>query len=269
MFRTLFACATLALSASAFAQPRVAVADLSYKDTVREHFSYSAGYEKSSVRASASSRDSNFSSSERASMSGKHESGYVQASGTLTRIEYGELRKFTSDLKGELIRSGAFRLVQARPYTDAKPSEQIFDVINRIKRGGFPGADYVLFGTVSSVEWRNDQQPVQDTRNTMLLYSLELGVDFSLINTKTYQVHAAFSAVGEGSDSKIWSAGARLTPNRARVMQDVSRTLAEEAVREIDAQFKPMGGAGRRSGEDNVSRRDADAPPARNVTVFQ
>lgn len=241
MLRFLLACTALLLSAGAYAQPRVAVADLTYKDTVREYFSYSAGYSKSSARASMSARDSDFSSSERASASRQHESAYVEASGTSTRIEFGELRKFTADLKGELIRSRAFRLVQARPYTDAKPTEQIFDIIKRIKRGDFPGADYVLFGTVSSVEWRNDQQPVQHTNNTMILYSLELGVDFSLINTKTYQVHAAFSAVGEGSDSKIWSAGARLTPNRARVMQAVSRSLAEEAVEQIDAQFKPLG----------------------------
>ncbi|TMS59201.1 penicillin-binding protein activator LpoB [Imbroritus primus] len=265
MLRSLLACAALLLSAGAVAQPRIAVADLTYKDTVREHFSYAAGYEKSSSRASMSTRDSDFSSSERASASHRREAGFVQASGTVTRIEYGELRKFTADLKGELIRSQAFRIVQARPYTDAKPNEQIFDIINRIKRGAFPGADYVLFGTVSSVEWRNDQQPVQDTRNTMLLYSLELGVDFSLINTKTYQVHAAFSAVGEGSDSKIWSAGARLTPNRARVMQEVSRSLAEEALQQIDAQFKPLG-MERRS-DDRRAREDA--PAQGQVTVYQ
>lgn len=265
MLRSLLACTALLLSAGAFAQPRIAVADLTYKDTVREHFSYAAGYTKSSSRASMSARDSDFSSSERASASQRHEAAFVQASGTTTRIEYGELRKFTADLKGELIRSRAFRLAQARPYTDAKPNEQIFDIINRIKRGAFPGADYVLFGTVSSVEWRNDQQPVQDTRNTMLLYSLELGVDFSLINTKTYQVHAAFSAVGEGSDSKIWSAGARLTPNRARVMQDVSRSLAEEALQQIDAQFKPLG-LDRRP-DERGARNEGPAPG--QVTVYQ
>ncbi len=257
--------AALAASGGAFAQAKVAVADLSYKDTVQEYFSYEAGYAKSSERTSASYSESDFSARGRASRSSSAEAAYVKAEGTITRIEIGELRKFTADIKGDLIKSGAFRVVQARPYT-AKPTEQLFDVIDRIKKGAFPGADYVLFGTVTSVEWRNDVQPLQGTHNSTLLYSLELGVDFSLINTRTHEVKAAFSVVGEGNDNKIWTGGARLTPNKARVMQAVSRSLATEVSTQLSEQVRGFP-APREAGSDDREPVAAAAPS--KVRVFE
>jgi len=260
--------AALVASGGAHAQAKVAVADLSYKDTVQEYFSYEAGYAKSSERLSGAYSESDSGSRGRASYSGSNEAAYVKAEGTVTRIEIGELRKFTADIKGDLIKSGAFRVVQARPYT-AKPTEQLFDVISRIKQGAFPGADYVLFGTVTSVEWRDDVQPLQGTRNSMLLYSLELGVDFSLINTRTHEVKAAFSVVGEGNDNKIWSGGARLTPNKARVMQAVSRSLAAEVSTQLSEQVRGFPAPREASGEARDPAEAAGAATAAKVRVFE
>ncbi len=258
----------LVASGGAHAQAKVAVADLSYKDTVQEYFSYEAGYAKSSERLSGSYSESDSGSRGRASYAGSAEAAYVKAEGTVTRIEIGELRKFTADIKGDLIKSGAFRVVQARPYT-AKPTEQLFDVISRIKQGAFPGADYVLFGTVTSVEWRDDVQPLQGTRNSMLLYSLELGVDFSLINTRTHEVKAAFSVVGEGNDNKIWSGGARLTPNKARVMQAVSRSLAAEVSTQLSEQVRGFPAPREAGGEAREPAEATGAATAAKVRVFE
>ncbi|AOZ02340.1 hypothetical protein BKK81_24040 [Cupriavidus sp. USMAHM13] len=241
MLRFMLAVVAAVACSGAVAQVKIAVADLAYKDTVRESFYYEAGYQKSRDSGSASYQDSAWSGSGRAAFASSQESGYVKASGEMTRIEYGELRRFTADIKGELIKGRAVRVVQGKPYS-GPPSEALFNVRERIRKGDFAGADYVLFGVVNSVEWRNDVQPVQGTRNSMLLYSLELGTEFSLINTRTMEVRAAFSAVGEGNDNKIWSAGAVLTPNKARVMQAVSRSLAEDAVRQLDEQFGAAGG---------------------------
>jgi hypothetical protein len=231
------------LATGAQAQVKIAVADLTYKDTVRESFYYEAAYEKSAANGSASYRQSDYAASAHEHISTSHESAYVKASGEYERIEYGELRKFTGDIKGGLISTGSFRVTQAKPYNNPNGGEQIFDIIARIKKGYYPGADYVLFGIVDTVDWRNDVQPVQNTNTSMLLYNLSLGVEFSLINTRTYEVKAAFSAVGEGNDNKIWSQGAQLTPNKARVMQQVSRSLADEVVSQLTQQLS-VGAAG-------------------------
>lgn len=261
MLRFMLAAVAAVACSGAVAQVKIAVADLAYKDTVRESFYYEAGYQKSRDSGSASYHDSAWSGSGRAAFASSQESGYVKASGEMTRIEYGELRRFTADIKGELIKGRAVRVVQGKPYA-GPPSEALFNVRERIRKGDFAGADYVLFGVVNSVEWRNDVQPVQGTRNSMLLYSLELGTEFSLINTRTMEVRAAFSAVGEGNDNKIWSAGAVLTPNKARVMQAVSRSLAEDAVRQLDEQFGAAGGRAMAGdgdpGEASAAARGAD-----------
>ncbi|WP_322059279.1 hypothetical protein [Paraburkholderia sp. J63] len=246
----------LVAGSAANAQARIAVADLTCSETVRESFFDEAGDDRSSSNSSAPYGDSDF-----------------PASGQ-ERIEYGELRKFTADIKGQLLATG-FRVTQSRPYLDMRGDEKIFDIINRIKKGGFPGADYVLFGTVDSVEWRNDVAPLQGTDRAMLDYSLEVGVEFSLVNTRTYEVRAAFSAVGEGNDNKVWGTGARLTPNRARVLQEVSRSLADETTQQLARQFRrspmPMGGGSRPRGlsDDDGTDGSAARAPAPVVKVYE
>ncbi|RKP44117.1 penicillin-binding protein activator LpoB [Trinickia fusca] len=264
LFATLAGCL---LAAGAHAQVKIAVADLTYKDTVRQSFYYEAGYAKSSERASSNERESGFSASASGRYSNDQEAAYVKAAGTYEMIEYGQLRKFTGDIKGALISTRAFRVTQARPYVNPEGGEQIFDVIAQIKKGYYPGADYVLFGVVDSVEWRNDTQPVDNTNTTTILYSLSLGAEFSLINTHTYEVKAAFSAVGDGNDNKIWSSGARLTPNKARVMQQVSQSLAQEVVSQLTQQF---GGGVGGSGTEPLDQPGGTAPAqSQGVKVYE
>ena len=61
-------------------------------------------------------------------------SSYNEVEATSSYIEQGELRKFSSDIKGEILKAGMFQLIQGKPYT-AQSSEDVFDVIKRIKAG--------------------------------------------------------------------------------------------------------------------------------------
>jgi hypothetical protein len=54
------------------------------------------------------------------------------------------------------------------------------------------------------------RSPLQGTTSATRQYGLQLLADFSLINTKTYEIKAAFSAQGEGNDTKILSTVATL-----------------------------------------------------------
>ncbi|MNN88562.1 hypothetical protein D3C81_2062680 [compost metagenome] len=87
------------------------------------------------------------------------------------------------------------------------------------------------------------------------------------------EVRAAFSAVGEGNDNKIWSSGAALTPNKARVMQAVSRSLAEDVVRQLGDQFSAGGGRVAMGGDSYDGSRGSRGPDAaespRKVKVFE
>lgn len=224
--------------ATAFAaEPRIAVTDLTYQETVSEYFRVVSATTKSNVSAKGSERETPSTYSARGSMNAQSESTYTEAEGVYTYIDRGELRTYTADLKGALLKGGGVRLVQAKPYAGA-PTEQIYDIIGRIKQGYYPGADFVLFGTVSNIEFRQERMPLAMSHSITASLSLDLVVDFSLINTRTYEVKAAFNASGSGQDTKILSkVGDRVVLNRGKVISETSKSLAEAAYAELMVQF--------------------------------
>lgn len=247
--------------------PRIAVTDLSYEEKVREYFQnfeYKGKYDSSSS-ARDSYRDSDYSASGSASARSrdKGEVSIKSSAGFQTYIDRGELRKFTADIKGELLKSG-YRLVQGKPWTQQN-TEKLYDIINRIKQGYYPGADYVLWGAVNNVEFRRDDNPIQGSNAFSHTLSLELVAEFSLINTRTYEIKAAFSAMGEGSDTKMTNApGTVLTLNRSKVMQEVSRSLGVAVAEEVEAQFST--GPGRRNTRDRGL--GGDRPEVEEKTII-
>ena len=226
------------------AQPKIAVTDLSYDEIVKEHFeSYEySGKHRSNSSSRSSNKDSDDSSSDRSSdhRSASGEESVKYESGVKTTIDRGELRKFTSDIKGELLKSG-YKLVQGKPWTQ-KETENLYDIIERIKQGYYAGADYVLFGSINNVGFSRNDTPIQGSNAFSHMLSLNLMVEFSLINTRTYEIKAAFSAMGEGSDMKMTNApGTSLSLNRGKVMQDVSRSLGSAVAQEVQDQFSEGG----------------------------
>lgn len=228
----------LACAFSAQAAPKVAVTDLAYQERVEQYIHIV-------------SAQSNFQAN-RYSASGS--SSYNEIEATSSYIEQGELRKFTGDIKGEMLRSGMFQLVQGTPYTAASKGD-VYDVIKRIKAGNFKGADYVLFGTVSDIDFNRDINELANTDSYSAVLALTLVADFSLINTKTFEITSAFTAMGEGQDTKLMNhRDVRISLNRPRVVRDVSKSLGEDVARQLSEQ---LGG--------NVSEQPGQAPLRNNL----
>jgi hypothetical protein len=246
----------------------IAVTDLTYTDSVKEYFQYTELHQKSDSRSRNQHQMGERTASGSSSSESHNSLDMVSSAGTYTHIDHGELRKMTADIKGEIIKTGAFRVTQARPYlrpektreekaldlerakklmhpgaatinTQKSSPEAIYDIIDRIKKGYFPGADYVLFGTVNNIEFRNELNPIQGTNTASRSLSLDLIAEFSLINTRTYEVRAAFSAAGEGQDSRLVKAGvpAKLAMNRGKVIRETSQSLAVDVINQLTEQF--------------------------------
>jgi hypothetical protein len=258
LFKALLLSGLLAISmlmaAAARAEIRVAVTDLAYEERVREYFRDIRATSKSSLRASAreSTSASDHSDDHRdasrasrrasAAVDKRHASSFSYSEGTYSYIERGELRKFTADINGEMLKSGYFRIMQSKPYT-SKKTENLHDIIARIRKGMFPGANYVLFGTVSHIAFRQEANPIDNTDTVSHTLSLELAGEFSLINTRTYEVKAAFSAMGEGQDVKLLSsAGGTLVLNRSKVIAEVSKSLGEDVIHQLEEQLASLEG---------------------------
>lgn len=238
----------LMTSAQSQTMPRIAVTDLAYTQAVSEYFEAGTYKESSEFQAN------------RYSASGSHQASGTYVAGSYSYLAQRELGSFTNDIKGALLKGTALRLVQGKGFDAggpqptkaeealnqlktgkmAKPTRQpeVKDIIGRIKKGEFNGAEYVLFGTLSHVEFRDQFSPLQGTTSATMQYGLELLADFSLINTKTYEIKAAFSAQGEGNDTKILSnRGDILPPNRAKVLRETSQSLAASVYEQLTAQL--------------------------------
>lgn len=220
--------------------------DLAYKIELRRFFNATSYQHRSQSNTNDSNRyQGDFNNQNQSSQfnnSSRSETNYSSVPGLFVYIERNELRQFVSDIKGEILKSGKFKVTQAKPYTTKNPSEEIYDVIKRIKEGYYPGADYVLFGTFSSVDIRDESNPIQasDTRTNTL--GLEIVAEFSLINTKTFEVKAAFSAIGEGSDMKLVKGDAVLIPSRSKVISQASKSLGADVIKQMVEQFERIEG---------------------------
>lgn len=242
----------------------IAVTDLAYETTLEEYI-HTVDFHNSS-KFSESSSDSFSSSRSRASSSDKTD--YHESEHRFSYIEYGELKKFTGDIKGALINSRDFKVVQAKP-APTKKNESVYDIIARIKKGDFPHADYVLFGRLSEMNFNDSSYQVNDSMSNYTL-GLTLTAEFSLINTKNYEIIASFSAVGDGQDTKILNPGSYATPNRAAVVSQVSKSLGQDVFRQIEEQV--FDHLPRESDADYDARQtNSITPPQKpqGVMVFQ
>jgi hypothetical protein len=242
----------------------IAVTDLAYSDTI-EQYVHTVDYHNSSkFSESLSDRFSKESASDK--------TDFHESERNFSYIEFGELKKFTGDIKGALINSRQFKVVQAKP-APTKKDESVYNIIARIKKGDFPHADYVLFGRLSDLSFNSNTYSVDDSMMNSIL-SLTLTAEFSLINTKTYEITAGFSATGDGQDTKVLSSGTQATPNRAAVVSQVSKSLGQDVFRQIEEQvFDQVSGEpmGRNSNVDSRQNNGIEPPPQKpqGVTVFQ
>lgn len=208
------------------AAPKVAVTDMAFQERVEQYIRIV------SARASESARANGYSASYQGSAS------YDSFESRYSYIEQGELRKFSGDIKGEILKSRMFQLVQGTPYT-SKAKEDVYDVIARIKSGNFKGADYVLFGTVSDIDFRQDINELAHTDSYSAILGLTLVADFSLINTRTFEITSAFTAMGEGQDTKLVnSRDIKVSLNRGRVVRDVSKSIGLDVTRQLREQLR-------------------------------
>lgn len=228
--------------------PKIAVTDLAYTQRVAQYFEAGTVHAKGQMQAGLYSA------------SASHQMNATYVAGAYSYLEQRELGTFTADIKGALLQGTFFKLVQGKGFDAGTPSPtkaeqalqqiqtgkiaqptsqpQVRDIVTRIKKGEFNGADYVLFGTLSSLEFSDQWSPLQGTSSATHQYGLNLLADFSLIHTKTFEIKSSFSAQGAGNDTKIYrTQNDILPPNRAKVMREVSQSLARDVYDQLAIQL--------------------------------
>ncbi len=181
-------------------------------------------------------------------------------SGYESKMEYGELRYLANPIRGLLIQSG-YKVVQAKP-TVAMPNQgdEFFDIVKRIKAGDFGDANYVLYGVLAEVSNTDNVSDIPATKSTSHQMTLEVTVDFNIVDAKTEQIVASFVASGEGKDVQIDGRGTGYKPSTAKLMKLASLDLAEDVRKNLAAQNFITNNPGSAGYERNLKRRlDDDA----------
>jgi len=181
-------------------------------------------------------------------------------SGYESKMEYGELRYLANPIRGSLIKSG-YQVVQAKS-TAVMPNQgdEFFDIVKRIKAGDFGDADYVLYGVLAEVSNTDNVADIPGTKSTSHQMTLEVTVDFNIVDTKTSQIVASFIASGEGKDVQIDGRNTAYKPSAAKLMKLASLDLAEDVRKNLAAQNFITNNPGSAGYERNLKRRlDDDA----------
>ncbi|GFM54765.1 hypothetical protein PSCICF_09430 [Pseudomonas cichorii] len=212
----------MACALSVQAAPRIAVTGMAYQERVEQYIHTVSAHSNVNANYYSASGSSN----------------YEEYEARTSYIEQSELQKFSGDIKGEILKSGLFQLVQGTPYKTGS-KEDVYDVIARIKSGHFKGADYVLFGTLSDIDFRQDVGEIANTNSYSAIMGLTVVGDFSLINTRTYEITSAFTAMGEAQDTKLVnSRDVKISLNRGRVVRDVSKSIGVDVARQLREQLR-------------------------------
>lgn len=197
------------------------------------------GYANANVQANVASRQRNdkaFQEQSNSAYANSSESSYVKTFGDKVRVQYSELMGMSGDVRGALIKAG-YKLMQARPSVAQNgETDQFFDIVGKIKNGQFAGAQYVLYGVVASMESSGNRVPIRGTTNFNYKGELNLTVDYSLIDTRTMQTVAAFTAMVTGEDGRIDGVQSTFRPSSAKMMKSAASELSEEVQKQLYAQ---------------------------------
>ena len=166
----------------------------------------------------------------------------VNSGETETATEYLELRGLVGEIRHRLLLEG-YHVVEAGSGMVVHGQDekaQIFDIKRRISRGEFNGATFVLVGTLVDISPISSVTQILGTDGVLQRRGLDLLVDFSLIDTKTLQITAAFNAHGEASEMRLDRVNRNsnpgdFVPRRAKMIKDLAVSLAKNVSKRLEA----------------------------------
>lgn len=189
----------------------------------------------------------------------------LKKSGYQSNSEYGELRYLANPIRGLLIKSG-YKVVQAKPSVSVpNQGDEYFDIVKRIKAGDFGDANYVLYGVLSEMSVTDNVHEIPGTKSTSQQVSLEVTVDFNIVDTQSTQIVASFIASGNGKEVRIDGKDTGFKPSMAKLMKLASLDLAENVRKHLADQNFITNHPGSDGVRRNLKHRLSDDPATLKV----
>ena len=173
-------------------------------------------------------------------VSANSEFNYSKSFGTKRTISYSEIRGINADIKAAIIKAG-YKVVQAAPnIAKDQQGDDFFDIRGRINRGDFGDAQYVLHGTIVNVDVRQTSDQIAGTSDYSYRLEYSLLAEFSLVNTETLEVIAAFNASGSGQDMYLGKYNANFVPRMNKITRDLLVSFGQDAQKSLYDQLPPL-----------------------------
>lgn len=150
-----------------------------------------------------------------------------------------KLPSFNADVRGAIINSGQFKLVQLPAQVWKGDTQAVLDYIHKLPKSNRP--DYVLLGNIASVSQDENQNILDYTDKITKQYNISIAVDYQLIKTSDSSVMAGFTALGQAGDAKILNASSpaaqKITHNIPLLVQQASKNLGLDVANQLNSQF--------------------------------
>lgn len=175
-----------------------------------------------------------------ASVSANSEFSYSKSYGTKRTISYSEIRGITADIKAAILKAG-YKVVQSNPnLTNEKQVDEFLDLKARINRGDFGDAKYVLQGNIINIDIRSTNDQIPGTSDYAYRLEYSLLAEFTLIDTETFEVSAAFNAMGSGQDMYLGKHNAKFVPKMNKITKEMLVSFGREAEKNLYDQLPPL-----------------------------
>ena len=233
----------------------IAVTDFSVKNEYQEFFYDEKASSKGSFNgnsnfgptgaggqtsADAGAQQSPVSYTGNSTVNANSEFNYSKNFGSKRTISYEEIRGINADIKASIIKAG-YKVIQAAPnVAKDKQGDEFFDLRERINRGDFGDAQYVLHGTIVNLDIRSTNDQIPGTNDYAYRLEYSLLADFTLVNTETLEVAAAFNAMGSGQDMYLGKYNAKYVPKINKITKELLVSFGHEAEKKLYDQLPPL-----------------------------
>lgn len=148
-----------------------------------------------------------------------------------------------SDLRGALITSGKFKVVETPPnfnlnnYNSVQPTS-----LDSSAPAIQDNLNYILIGQVQSTRWfENSSSNYQGSDYIIAYKKNEILVSYKLINLKDKSSVAAFTVNATGKQTVTLQPGQKFNADVGQIIQDTSQDLATKVMEQLNSQLAGKG----------------------------
>lgn len=145
-----------------------------------------------------------------------------------------------TDVRGALIKSGKFKIIHTPKNFDVEAAINTPEATTTVEstpatKTTNNNVKYVLVGQVVTADVHDNYYAVPNTSNTSATRTLNISVNYKLLNLKDKSIVSSFNVNASGTQTAILRTNSsdKLQTNQGRLVKEASQDLATQVVQEL------------------------------------